>query len=61
MKIYSSVFQITITFFVFVIAPIIVTSVIGIRQLSNEVEKAYAENGIPIVEKAASLIDGDAF
>ena len=61
MKLYSSVLQITITFFVFVIAPIIVTSVIGVRQLSNDVERAYAENGIHIVEKAASLIDGDAF
>jgi diguanylate cyclase (GGDEF)-like protein len=57
MKLHSSVFQITITFFVFVITPIIVTSLIGIQQLSNEVKKAY----IPTVEKAASLIDGDAF
>jgi methyl-accepting chemotaxis protein len=48
-------------FSIFVIVMIGITSVLGIRQLSKAVSLTYAKQGILIVEKAASFIDGDSF
>jgi len=45
----------------FIILLIGITSVLGIRQISEEVSKTFAAQGIFIVEKAVSLIDGDSF
>jgi methyl-accepting chemotaxis protein len=46
---------------VFIIALIGIISVLGIRQMSKAVTRTFATQGIFIVEKAASLIDGDSF
>jgi methyl-accepting chemotaxis protein len=46
---------------VFITALIGIMSVLEIRQMSNAVTETFAAQGIFIVEKAASLIDGDFF
>jgi len=46
---------------VFIIVLVGIMSVLGIRQISKEVSETFAAQGIFIVEKAASLIDGDSF
>ena len=62
MKIYQSLrFQFAVFFSVFIIAMILVTSVMGIRQMTKAVSQTFATQGISIVEKAVSVIDGDAF
>jgi methyl-accepting chemotaxis protein len=46
---------------VFIIAASALTSVLGIRQMTKAVSETFAAQGISIVEKAVSIIDGDAF
>jgi len=46
---------------VFIVAIIGIMSVLGIRQMSKSVTETFAAQGISIVEKAVSLIDGDSF
>ena len=48
-------------FSAFTIALILVTTVLGALQLSRAVEETFAVQGVYIVEKAASLINGDSF
>jgi methyl-accepting chemotaxis protein len=48
-------------FSVFIITLIGVISILGVRQLSKAVSETFAAQGMAIVEKAVSIIDGDAF
>jgi len=48
-------------FALFIIISISVAAIIGIRQMSNVVVKIYSKTGVFTVEKAASIVDGDAF
>jgi methyl-accepting chemotaxis protein len=51
-----------ITFFsIFIIVICVVTAMLALRQLSKTVVETFAKQGVPIVERAASLIDGDSF
>ena len=59
--IHSLRFQFIALFSVFIIALIGITSMLEIRQLSKEVASSFAVQGVQIVEKAASIIDGDSF
>jgi methyl-accepting chemotaxis protein len=62
MKIYRSLrFQFAVYFSVFIIAMSLITSVMGIRQMTKAVSQTFAAQGISIVEKAVSVINGDAF
>jgi len=62
MKIFHSLkFRFVVFFSVFIIALSVITAVLGIRQLSKTVSDTFSEQGVFIVEKAASLINGDAF
>ena len=62
MKVIKSLkFQFIVLFSVFIISISIITSILGILELSKAVEDTFAVQGINIMEKAASLIDGDAF
>ncbi|MDR2904511.1 MAG: cell wall metabolism sensor histidine kinase WalK, partial [Helicobacteraceae bacterium] len=45
----------------FIIVLIGIMSVLGIRQLSKAVSQTFASQGIHIVEKAASIVDGNSF
>jgi len=54
-------FRFAVIFSVFIIALIGIMSVLGIRQMSKAVSETFAVQGIFIVEKAVSLIDGDSF
>ncbi|MCL2293426.1 MAG: methyl-accepting chemotaxis protein [Spirochaetes bacterium] len=58
---HSLKFQFTIIFSVFIICIILIISAMGIRQMSRAVEETLAAQGVYTVERAASLIDGDAF
>ena len=61
MKLFKSLkFQFIIFFSVFLIALILTTSLLGLQQLSSAVEETFAVQGIYLVERAASLINGDA-
>jgi Methyl-accepting chemotaxis protein len=59
--IHSLRFRFAVIFSVFIIALIGIMSVLGIRQMSKAVSETFAAQGIFIVEKAVSLIDGDSF
>jgi methyl-accepting chemotaxis protein len=62
MRIFNSLkFRFILFFFIFVAAISLVTTILGVRQLSKAVSDTFAIQGISIVEKAASLIDGDSF
>jgi methyl-accepting chemotaxis protein len=62
MKIYNSLkFQFITLFSIFILAISAVTALLGTRQLAHAVEDTFANQGIYIVERAASFIDGDAF
>ena len=62
MKLFQSLkFQFVTLFSVFIIALVVVTSILGILEMSNAVEKTFAMQGISIVEKAVTLLDGDSF
>jgi len=62
MKVLNSLkFGFAIFLSVFIIALILVISILGVREMSNAVTATFAAQGTFIVEKAASLIDGDAF
>jgi len=62
MKLFHSLrFRFVVLFSFFITALIGITSVLGIRQISKTVSETFAAQGIFIVEKAASLIDGDSF
>jgi len=62
MQIFNSLkFRFILFFSVFIAAISLVTAVLGVRQLSKTVSDTFARQGVSIVEKAVSLIDGDAF
>ncbi|MDR2543273.1 MAG: methyl-accepting chemotaxis protein, partial [Treponema sp.] len=54
-------FQFIVFFSVSIVALVLITAILGMRQLSKAVEETFALQGIYIVERAASLIDGDSF
>ena len=60
-KIHSLRFQFIALFSVFIIGICVIMSTFAVRQMSNAVEETFAMQGIHIVEKAVSLIDGDSF
>ena len=59
--IYSLKFQFVALFLVFIIAIGLITALLGVQQLTNAVEETFQVQGVYIVERAASLIDSDAF
>jgi len=62
MKIYNSLrFQFVVFLSFFIIAMSVIMSVLGIRQMTKAVSRTFADQGISIVEKAVSIIDGNAF
>ena len=62
MKIYRSLrFRFVIFLSVFIIVMSALTSMLGIRQMTKAVSETFASQGETIVEKAVSIIDGDAF
>jgi len=62
MKIYNSLrFRFVVFLSFFIIATNVITSVLGIRQMTKAVSQTFADQGISIVEKAVSVIDGNAF
>jgi len=62
MKLFHSLrFRFAVIFSVFIIVLIVVMSVLGIRQTSNAASAVFSKQGISIVEKAVSIIDGDSF
>jgi len=54
-------FQFIMFFLLFIVVLVLVTALLGMRQLSEVVEDIFASEGIVDVEKARDLIDGDAF
>jgi methyl-accepting chemotaxis protein len=58
---YSLKFQFITLFSVFIIVISAVTALLSANQLSHAVEETFAEQGVYIVEKAASLVDGNSF
>ena len=54
-------FQFIALFSVFIIVLSVVTSILGILELSRAVEDTFAVQGIFIAERAATLVDGDSF
>jgi methyl-accepting chemotaxis protein len=61
-KVYNSLrFRFVVFLSFFIIATSVITSVLGIRQMTKAVSQTFAAQGISIVEKAVSVIDGDAF
>ena len=58
---HSLKFQFTVLFSVFIVAMFAITALLGGQQLENAVENSFAAQGIYLTERAASLIDGDAF
>ncbi|MCL2043531.1 MAG: methyl-accepting chemotaxis protein [Treponema sp.] len=62
MKILRSLkFQFILGFSFFIVILILITAVLGIRQLASAVEETFAEKGVYIAEKAVSIIDGNSF
>ena len=62
MKLFHSLrFRFAVLLSVFIIALVGITSVLGIRQMTKAVSQTFAAQGISIVEKAVSIIDGNAF
>ena len=62
MKITHSLkFQFIVLFSVFIIAVSVINTFMGIRQVTHAVENTFAAQGVFIVEKAVTLIDGDSF
>ena len=62
MKLFRSIrFQFTLFFSVFIIAMSMTTAILASRSIASAVKDAFAVQGVAIVERAASLIDGDAF
>jgi len=54
-------FRFIIFFIVFIFALTAVLVFLGVRQISKAVTDTFSNQGIQIVERAASLIDGDSF
>ena len=54
-------FQFIALFSFFIIALVLITTVLGLWQLSKTAEQTFAAQGIYIVEKAVSFIDGNSF
>ena len=62
MRLFHSLrFRFAVLLSVFIIALVGITSVLGIRQMTKAVSQTFAAQGISIVEKAVSIIDGNAF
>ncbi|MDR0323132.1 MAG: methyl-accepting chemotaxis protein [Treponema sp.] len=58
---YSLRFQFIITFTIFLIVVNVITTVIGIQQLSETVIRTFADQGVLIVKGARDIVDGDSF
>jgi len=58
---YSLRFQFIALFSIFIIAFSFTTAILGLRQLPIATGEIFATQGIFLVEKASSLIDGDSF
>jgi methyl-accepting chemotaxis protein len=58
---HSLKFQFIVFFLSFIIAISAVAGILGTRQMSGAVEDTFADQGIFLVERAASYINGDAF
>jgi len=54
-------FRFIVFFSVFIIVVSLLTAILGIRQLSKAVSETFSSQGVFIVEKAVSLINGDSF
>ena len=54
-------FRFILFFSVFIAAVSLLTAMLGISQLSKAVTDTFVMQGVSIVEKAVSLIDGDSF
>jgi len=62
MRLFHSLrFRFAVLLSVFIIALVGITSMLGIRQMTKAVSQTFAAQGASIVEKAVSIIDGDAF
>jgi methyl-accepting chemotaxis protein len=62
MKLLNSLkFRFVVFFSVFIIALSVITGILGIRQMTKAVTETFASQGVFIVEKAVSFIDGDSF
>jgi len=62
MKLFNSLkFRFILFFSVFIIALSAITAVLGIYQMSNTVIETFAVQGVYIVEKASSIVDGNSF
>ncbi|MCL2810153.1 MAG: methyl-accepting chemotaxis protein [Treponema sp.] len=62
MKLFNSLRLRLITFFiVFIVILTTILVLLGVRELSMTVVETYSKQGILLVEKAASFIDGDSF
>jgi len=62
LKLFHSLrFRFAVLLSVFIVSMIGIMSVSGIRQISKAVTETFAVQGVFIVEKAVSLIDGDSF
>jgi methyl-accepting chemotaxis protein len=62
MKLFNSLkFRFIASFIFIIVALTAVLLLVSLRQLSTTVVNAFSKQGIQIVERAASLIDGDAF
>jgi len=62
MKLFNSLrFRFIVFFSVFIIALSAITSILGIKQMSDAVTETFAVQGIYIVEKAVSIVDGNSF
>ncbi|GHV85935.1 methyl-accepting chemotaxis protein [Spirochaetia bacterium] len=62
MKLTQSIkFRFILLFTLFILALCTVTTVITIRQTTDTISRLFAEQGVFLTEKAASMIDGDSF
>jgi len=62
MKLFHSLrFRFAVLLSIFIIALVGVISTLGIRQMTRAVSQTFSAQGISIVEKAVSIVDGDAF
>jgi methyl-accepting chemotaxis protein len=62
MKLFHSLrFRFAVLLSAFIIAMSTIMSVLGIRQMTKAVSETFAAQGVSIVEKAVSIVDGDAF
>jgi len=62
MKLFHSLkFRFVAFFSTFIVALSVITTILGIRQMSIAASETFAAQGIYVVEKATAFIDGDSF